>query len=174
MKAFLRISVLMMSLLSLTACPKKDSNFAGSATAGTQKSSATAAQAAATGIEIDITSISTDRSAPTFTVNATIMLDGQARTVTTQMINVNQQVQSQTVIGNYNVLVTAICPTANCNPYYMAATAYTGTTPRIQIGYKFYHLEPTDARDNYQRFAPPQNFSDVVNFLNQGGDAAIN
>lgn len=175
------IKVLLLAVVStamMTACGKKDDNFAAqyakNKMGATAKDASLVAQAVqSTGIMLDVVSLATISVSP-MAFTSTLMLNDISRTVQTTM-NGTTISQGTTTMGAYTVQVMAQCANANCNPYYIVATAYQNNQAKIQVGYKFYRLESTAAHDNYQVLDATRilGFADMVNFLNQNGDQAI-
>lgn len=184
-------ALLLLGSLALTACAKKDSEFAaryaknrmGATVVDGVKTQQAAEQAAAQGLEADIVGVKrywTPEGQPgPRVVMATILINNTEFPVTSHHYG-TEVVNGSVTVNGYNISYEAMCGDANCNPYYASMKVYSNGRLVIQEGVRIYFERSSAAHtDLYQWLSPGQELpfmgSDVqdargmVGYLNQYG-----
>lgn len=190
------ISFIAGIMMSISACGKKDSDFAaryaknkmGATVVDGQKTQEAGEQAASQGLEADVIDIQrywvpNGQAGPRI-VMATILVNNQQVSVTTS--HVGTAVSEGFVnVGNHRVVFHAMCANDACNPYYAALEVYQNNQIIIQEGIrKFFEVTSPEQADLYQWFTPDKalpfilnsNIADasgMVGYLNQGAATSL-
>ncbi|WP_413567978.1 hypothetical protein ACLWBD_09085 [Bdellovibrio sp. HCB117] len=165
---FLIITLLAVAAMSLSACAKKDSEFAaryqrnkmGATVVDGAKTQAAGEQAAAQGLEADVVNVTrhwTPEGQPgPRVVISTILVNNQEVPVTT-VHSGTEQVNGRVDIAGYVVAFHAMCGNATCNPYYATMEVYQNNRMIIQEGVRVFFDKQTPAdEDRYQWFKPEE------------------
>lgn len=191
-----KIKILLITLLAatlgLSACAKKNSEFAaryaknkmGADVADGAKTQVAGELAAAQGLEADIVNIQrhwTPEGQPgPRVVISTILINNQEMPVTTSHGG-TEVVEGRVDINGYTVVFHAMCGSTTCNPYYAAMEVYQNNKLIIQEGVrKYFEQSSAEDKDIYQWFQPSEarpllgtdswDPSGVIGFLNRASN----
>lgn len=183
-----RVSLLLLMVFMVSACAKKNSEFAaryaknkmGASVADGVKTQEAGEMAAAYGLEADVVDIRryfvpVGQPGPRV-VMSKILINDQEIPVTTSH-NGTEIVDGKVNVGNYLVVFHAMCGTVDCNPYYASLTIYQNNQMLIQEGVrKYFDKFKPEHTDVYQWFKPQEarpllgrdmnDVSGMVGFLN--------
>ncbi|UXR63538.1 hypothetical protein EZJ49_10670 [Bdellovibrio bacteriovorus] len=190
-KKNLFFAFLLMGSLALSACAKKDSNFAaryaknrmGATVVDGVKTQQAAEQAAAQGVEADIVGVKrywTPEGQPgPRVVMATILINNTEFPVTSHHSG-TEVVNGSVTVNGYNISYEAMCGDSSCNPYYASMKVYSNGRLVIQEGVRIFFEKNNQAQTDLYQWLPagqelPFMGSDVqdtrgmVGYLNQYG-----
>lgn len=177
--------------VALSACAKKDSNFAeryaknraGATVVDGVKTQQAAESAAAEGLEADIVGATRSMadlgvSGPRI-IRATILIN-QTEFPVTSVHHGTEIVHGSVDVDGYSINYHALCANYYCNPYYAAMEVYKNGRIVIQEGIRIYFDKTSpEHQDVYQWFSPgnelpllgadSQDVRGMVGFLNQVG-----
>jgi len=154
--------------LAMTACAKKDSEFAaryarnkmGANVADGKKTQEAGEQAAAQGLDADVVDIQKHFAAPgqpgPNIVTALILINNQQMPVTTSHTG-TEIVNGSVNTNGFTIVYHAMCGTVDCNPYYVSMEIYRNNQMVIQEGLrKYFEKTSADQTDVYQWFKPEE------------------
>lgn len=163
MKFSISFATVLAAALALTACAKKDSDFAaryaknkmGAEAANTQETGEADTAALEQGVDVDIIAITRNSNAAEKVVTSTVILNNQQTTMTTRHTGTEQRT-GELVSGNTKLTVYAVCANANCNPYYVSLQVYKDGKLVIQEGVRKYFDMPASSTnlDRYAKLKP--------------------
>lgn len=182
---------LLAGTLTLSACAKKDSEFAaryaknrmGADVVDGVKTQEAGEQAAAQGLEADIVGVqrhwTPDGQPGPRLVTAKILINNTEFSVSSHHYG-TEVVNGSVDVNGYSVRYHAVCAEAACNPYYAAMEVYQNGRILIQEGIRVYFDKTTsEHRDVYQWLSPgnelplmgadDQDVRGMVGYLNQAG-----
>ncbi|WP_295899269.1 hypothetical protein [uncultured Bdellovibrio sp.] len=189
---FLFIALLATAAMTMSACAKKDSEFAaryaknklGASVADGPKTQEAGERAEAQGLLADVVDIQryfTPEGQPgPRVVMAKILINNQEMPVTTHHWG-TETVEGRVDVAGFTVVFHAMCGTVDCQPYYASMEIYKNNQMVIQEGVRKYFDERAADGDRYQWFTPekalPLMGSDsmdprgMVGFLNSSGNS---
>lgn len=160
------IFALVVVSLALSACAKKDSEFAaryaknkaGALVVDGKKTQEAAEYAAALGLEADIVAVqkyfsNMDTEYGPYLVMAKILINNKEIPVTMSHIG-TKIVEGQTTVDGHVVVFHSICSNAACSPYYAAMEVYKNGERLIQVGLRKYFNPTAQQKDLYEFFKP--------------------
>ncbi|WP_374030251.1 hypothetical protein [Bdellovibrio bacteriovorus] len=159
-------AALLSGSLMMTACAKKDSEFAaryaknkmGASVVDGAKTQEAGEQAAAQGLEADIVGVKrywTPQGQPgPRVVMATILINNTEFPVTSHHYS-TEIVDGSVDVNGYNIRYHAMCGNDECNPYYAAMEVYQNGRIVIQEGIRIYFDKTKpEHQDLYQWLSP--------------------
>ncbi len=185
-----KLTIALVSVvLTLSACAKKDSNFAeryaksraGATVVDGVKTQLAAESAAQEGLEADIVDVTRTMGNMGFSgpriIRATILIN-QTEFPVTSVHQGTEVVHGSVDVNGYSINYHAWCSNYHCNPYYAAMEVYKNSRLVIQEGIRIYFDKTSpEHQDVYQWFSPgnelpllgadAQDVRGMVGFLNQ-------
>lgn len=157
---FFKITM-MVAVLSLAACAKKDSSFKarytrnafGAQAIDPARNQIAAEQADAQGYQLDVVGITGERySDGKLKITSKIMVNDQVQNIYTVHSTNGQVVKGQITLNGLTLVIEATCADSNCEPYYLSVSAFNGSREVIQEGVK--KSFNNSSYDRYQWFQP--------------------
>lgn len=190
----IRLLSLLILAVALSACAKRDSEFAaryaknraGAQVVDGPKAEAAGEQAAAVGIEADIVGVEKyfsdmATSYGPYIIRATLLLNSSQVPITMSHTGLTK-VEGVTTIEGYTVVFRAICLNTACEPYYSSMEVYQNNVLQIQVGLKKHFNAALVDADRYQFFQPQEakplvgtsnaDTNGLVGYLNSGSSGA--
>lgn len=162
---FIFITLLATAAFTMTACAKKDSEFAaryaknkmGASVADGANTQEAGERAEAQGLLADVVGITkyfaaAGQPGPNV-VMAKILINNQEMPVTTHHWG-TEMVEGRVDVNGFTVVLHAMCGTTDCNPYYASMEIYKNSQMVIQEGVRKYFDERSPGEDRYQWFTP--------------------
>lgn len=162
---FLFVTLLATAAFTMSACAKKDSEFAaryaknkmGASVADGKKTQEAGERAQAQGLLADVVDIKKyfvpEGQPGPRVVMAKILINDQEMPVTTHHWG-TEKVEGRVDVNGFTVVYHAMCGTVDCNPYYAAMEIYKNNQMVIQEGVRKYFDERAADGDLYQWFTP--------------------
>jgi hypothetical protein len=148
--------------LALSACAKKDSEFAaryavnaaGASGVDAGSSGEADKEAIAAGVsQFDVLNVTNNGSSNGQVITALLIVNGKQKTVSTTHNTLQLHTGSDQADGGFRIVYNVVCGSQACNPVYIAAEIYRGNESVAikQVGYrKYFNM---DAKlDRYQFF----------------------
>lgn len=160
MKSLKPFAAVLIAALALSACAKKDSDFAakyktnkmGAEAANVEETAAADALALAAGVDIDIVAITRATSSTEKVVTSTVVINNYQVSLTTR--HAAQEIRTgQMTSGNVTITASAVCALASCNPYYVSIQIYKDNKLLMQQGVRKYFDANGGGSNTLDRYA---------------------
>ncbi|KYG63935.1 hypothetical protein AZI86_14075 [Bdellovibrio bacteriovorus] len=159
MKSFKPFTAVLIAALALSACAKKDSDFAakyktnkmGAEATNVEETAAADQVALGEGIDIDIVKIDRALNGSEKVMTSVVAINNYQFSLTTRHAALELRTGTMNVGNNVRIDAAAVCANANCTAYYVLVNAYKDNKLVIQEGVRKYFEVSTTSLDRYAK-----------------------